>query len=100
MPKFSFIVVVATLSACSSGGAGSVDLGGTNSGGGTACEKAKKVVDDCNASRPADSGVTVNFNLEKCQSGGAQAEAAAQCVVNNAANCDCVLPCAIQGSCS
>jgi hypothetical protein len=97
MSKVALLLVAVVLIACSSGGPGSADLGG--GGTGTACEKAKKVADDCKASG-GDSGVTINFDLAKCESGGAEAEAAAQCIVNNSSNCDCLLPCAIKKSCS
>jgi len=92
MLRTPFLAILVTV-ACSSGGSGSVP-----GGGGTTCAQAKKVSDDCNA-KQGDSGVTFNFDVAKCESGGSQAQTAAQCIVNNSSNCDCMLTCALKGSC-
>lgn len=73
--------------------------GGDSGSGGTRCERAKKIADGCNASQPSDSGVEINFDQAKCESSGAQGQAAAQCIIDNSTNCDCLLPCAINQTC-
>ena len=66
------------------------------------CAEAKKVSDDCNASQPKDGGtsVTVNFDQGKCESAGDNGKKAADCIVANKGNCDCLLKCSVNGSCS
>jgi hypothetical protein len=86
------VTLVVGLVACSSDGSSSAA---------SSCAEAKKVADECNA-KPKDGGasVTVNFDQGKCESGGDQAKKAADCIVQNKSNCDCILACSIQGSCS
>jgi hypothetical protein len=63
---------------------------------GSTCDQAAKVSDDCNASS-ADAGLTITFDKAKCE---ASDKKAAQCVIDNKANCDCRIKCAISGTCS
>jgi hypothetical protein len=68
--------------------------------GGSSCEQASKVADDCNA-KPSEGGVkvTINFDKAKCESSD-QAKKAAQCIADNKTNCDCFIKCQINGSCT
>jgi hypothetical protein len=72
----------------------------TAAAGGSSCDKASKVADDCNA-KPAEGGVkvTITFDKAKCESSD-QGKKAAQCIADNATNCDCFLKCQLAGSCS
>lgn len=65
------------------------------------CAEAKKVADECNA-KPAKDGakITADFDTAKCQSSGEQGKKAAECIVTNKSNCDCLLQCALTGACS
>jgi hypothetical protein len=85
--------LMVTTAACSSD-----DSNSTTSGG--SCAEAKKVADECNA-KPKDGGttITINFDQAKCESGGAQGETAAKCIVTNRTNCDCFIACGLKGTC-
>lgn len=89
----SAVALMVTLVACSDDD--------STSGAASSCASAKKVSDDCNA-KPAEGGVSVttDFDQAKCESGGDQAKKAADCIAANPQNCDCVLKCALTGSCS
>ncbi len=72
----------------------------SSSSGGSACAQAKSVADTCNA-KPQDGGakVTLTFDQGKCE-GSDQGKKAAQCIVDNKNNCDCILKCTLTGACS
>lgn len=74
---------------------------GSTASAASSCAEAKKVADECNA-KPQDGGaqVTVTFDQAKCESSGDQGKKAADCIVANRSNCDCLAKCAISGSCS
>jgi hypothetical protein len=98
----SVVLALALLtSACASGGPGTPTIGtdgGTTQQIGTPCARAKQIADDCKT-RQGDSGVEIEFDQAKCESSGAQGEAAAQCIINNSSNCDCLLACALKQTC-
>jgi hypothetical protein len=95
--RILFVFAIAsfvTLVACSSDSSTTGDQA-------SSCTSAKQVSDDC--AKQSDGGssgsVTVTFDEAKCESGGAQAKTAADCIVTNKSNCDCVLKCSLAGSC-
>jgi hypothetical protein len=70
-----------------------------SSSGSSACQQAKTVIDSCNA-KPQDGGLTVTTKFDSAQCEGSdQAKKAAQCIVDNKSNCDCIIKCSLQGSC-
>jgi hypothetical protein len=91
---FSSIFLVAAAVACSSSSSGG------SSDQATSCQNAKVTADNCN-NQPSDGGakITVNFDEAKCESGGAQAKTAADCITANKTNCSCVLSCSLKGTC-
>jgi hypothetical protein len=97
--KLRSLVMTALLSLFVSVVACSSDDAATPAGG-SSCEQASKVADDCNA-RPSEGGIktTITFDKAKCESSD-QAKKAAQCIADNKTNCDCFIKCQLTGSCS
>lgn len=100
------MLALIVLNACTSGGPGTPVLGdqggssgGGDSGSGSPCARAKQIADGCKAKQTSDSAVEIDFDQAKCESSGTQGQAAAQCIINNSTNCDCLLPCAINQAC-
>ena len=92
----ALVASFAALVACSSDDAESSSNAATPS----PCAEAKQVADDCNAKQTGSSKVTVNFDQAKCESSGDQGKKAAECIVANKSNCDCLVKCSLAGSCS
>ena len=88
----SLASLLLTLVACSSDSSPS---------SGDACSQAKTVADSCNSKPAGDSGTSTTFTLDvaQCQSAGDKGQKVAQCIVDNKSNCDCLVKCAIGGSC-
>ena len=88
-----FLAMFVTVVACSSDDAAAP-------AGGSSCDQASKVADDCNA-KPSEGGIktTITFDKAKCESSD-QGKKAAQCIVDNKTNCDCFIKCTINGTCA
>lgn len=86
------IALMVTISACSSSSSDSSSSG--------SCDEAKTVADSCNA-KPQDGGtsISITFDSAACAQSD-QGKKAAQCIVDNKSNCDCILKCSLTGSCS
>ena len=93
------LLVLAALAALALGNVACSSDDSSTTGG--SCAEAKKVADECNAKQDPDSGstTTITFDQAKCESGGSQAQTAAQCMVTNRSKCDCMFACALKGSC-
>ncbi len=62
-----------------------------------ACAEAKRVTNQCTSS---GSGIKVDFDQSKCETGGDQAKKAADCIVANKDRCECAVSCALVGTCA